>query len=83
MDFLMLSLMLVTLFLAVSCLSDWALSRLDPYADSLDPRVYANSPRAVGRAIAKRAAAKAVHAKGKLQGLKRHDIQIRELPFRC
>jgi hypothetical protein len=83
MDFLMLSLVLVTLFLAVSCLSDWALSRLDPYSDSLDASLYKKSPRAVGRAIAKRAAAKAFPAKVQLQGLKRHDIQIRELPFRC
>jgi hypothetical protein len=83
MDFLMLSLMLLALFLAVSCCSDWALARLDPYSDSLDASFYKRAPRAVGRAIAKGTAAQAFPAKGKLQGLKRHDIQIRELPFRC
>lgn len=81
MDFLLFAFVVGMLFVAVSCLSDWVLSGLDPYSRAPE----AGHPREQNR-LASRLLVVPARKQRRLsntRGLKRHDVQLRDLPFIC
>ncbi len=87
MDLLVFSFVVVALFVAVSCMSDWLISALDPYASATEAgsfkaadRVGLQPPRAK---LLARTPLRIKAGRSAVRGLNRYDVQIRDLPFIC